>query len=72
MWENKNSYNGLSVFPYSGKKHIQAPQESFSAQKYASLAKNLKKIDLTKIKEEDDDTDLSGEIACAGGMCSLT
>jgi len=28
-------------------------------------------IDLTKVKEENDQTDLQGELACAGGACEL-
>ena len=27
--------------------------------------------DLTKIIEDDDNTDLSGELACAGGVCEI-
>jgi len=33
---------------------------------------SLSTIDLTQVKEVDDKTDLSGEAACAGGMCELT
>ena len=29
------------------------------------------KIDLTKITEEQDDTNLTGELACAGGACEI-
>jgi len=32
----------------------------------------LKDIDLSKIVELSDDTDLSGELACAGGACEIT
>ena len=32
----------------------------------------LKDVDLSKIVELDDDTDLSGELACAGGACEIT
>lgn len=31
----------------------------------------LKDIDLSKIVELDDNTDLSGELACAGGACEI-
>ena len=33
----------------------------------AKWSKSLKNIDLTKVKEDGDYTDLKGEIACAGG-----
>ena len=32
----------------------------------------LKDVDLSKIVEVDDNTDLSGEVACAGGACEVT
>ena len=35
------------------------------------MSKILPQIDLTKIKEEADDTNLSGELACAGGVCEI-
>jgi hypothetical protein len=33
--------------------------------------KTLHDVDLSKIVELDDDTDLSGEAACAGGACEV-
>ena len=33
--------------------------------------KTLHDVDLSQIVEMDDDTDLSGELACAGGACVL-
>jgi hypothetical protein len=32
---------------------------------------HLHKIDLTKVVEAEDNTDLSGEIACGGGGCEV-
>ena len=34
--------------------------------------KHLKNVDLTRIIEDEDETDLSGELACAGGACEIT
>jgi len=31
----------------------------------------LSNVDLTKVVELDDNTDLSGELACAGGNCEV-
>ena len=72
MWENKDAYNGLSVLPYDGGTYIQAPFEDCTKEKYEELMKALKDVDLSKIVELDDDTDLSGEVACAGGACEVT
>ena len=71
MWENKEYYNGLSVLPYDGGTYIQAPFEDCTKEKYEELMKTLHDIDLSKIVEVDDNTDLSGEAACAGGACEV-
>ena len=71
MWENKDSYNGLSVLPYDGGTYIQAPFEDCTKEKYEELMKTLTDVDLSKIIEIEDMTDLSGELACAGGACEI-
>ena len=38
---------------------------------YNDLLKNFKKIDYSQMIEEEDFTNLEGEVACAGGMCLL-
>jgi len=67
MWENRNYYNGLSVLPYDGGTYIQAPFEDCTKEKYEEMVTHLHKIDLSQIIELIDNTDLKGEIACAGG-----
>ena len=71
MWENREYYNGLSVLPYDGGSYIQAPFEDISASKYSEMLKSLEEIELTNIVENDDETDLAGELACAGGSCEI-
>jgi len=71
MWENRNCYNGLSVLPYDGGSYVQAPFEDCSKETYEAMLAALEDIDLTKITETDDNTDLSGELACAGGSCEI-
>ena len=72
MWKNRDSYNGLSVLPYDGGTYTQAPFEDVTKTKYDEMSKALQDIDLSKIVESDDNTDLSGELACAGGSCEIT
>jgi ribonucleoside-triphosphate reductase len=72
MWENRNSYNGLSVLPYHGGTYTQAPFEDITKKKFDEMSKTLNDIDLTKVIEDFDNTDLSGELACAGGSCEIT
>jgi ribonucleoside-diphosphate reductase alpha chain len=71
MWDNKLFYNGLSVLPYNGGTYIQAPFEDCSEEKYEEMLKSLTGIDLSKVIEMVDNTDLSGELACAGGACEI-
>jgi ribonucleoside-diphosphate reductase alpha chain len=72
MWENRNCYNGLSVFPYDGGTYIQSPFEDSDELTYTRMMASLEAIDLKSIIEMQDDTDLQGELACAGGACALT
>jgi ribonucleoside-triphosphate reductase (thioredoxin) len=71
MWNNREYYNGLSVLPYNGGSYIQAPFEDISKKKFTEMLKHLMDIDLSNIIEEDDNTDLKGELACAGGACEI-
>ena len=71
MWENRKHYNGLSVLPYDGGTYIQAPFEDVTKEKYEEMLKALIDIDLSQIVEIEDNTDLSGELACAGGSCEI-
>ena len=72
MWENKEYYNGLSVLPYNGGTYVQAPFEDITKEEYYNMMETLQLVDIAKIEEEDDETDLSGELACAGGACEIT
>ena len=72
MWENRESYNGLSVLPYNGGTYTQAPFEDITKEKYNQMLESLTNIDLSKVIEVEDNTNLSGELACAGGSCEIT
>jgi len=72
MWENRDHYNGLSVLPHSDHSYKQAPFEDCDEETYNDLMKSLAGVDLTNIIETQDNTDLSGELACAGGACEIT
>jgi len=72
MWDNRQHYNGLAVLPFNGGTYQQAPFEDCSKEKFEAMMAALQSVDLTKIVEEDDNTDLKGEAACAGGECEIT
>jgi len=71
MWLNRHYYNGLSVLPYDGGTYQQAPFETCSEDDYLELSNALTGLDLTQVIETQDNTDLSGELACAGGQCEI-
>ena len=71
MWDNRKFYNGLSVLPYNGGTYKQAPFEDITQEKYEEMLKSLTNVDLSNVVEMDDNTDLSGELACAGGECEI-
>jgi ribonucleoside-diphosphate reductase alpha chain len=71
MWENRDFYNGISVLPFDGGTYVQAPFEECTEEEYNELYKKLHTIDLKYIYEEDDMTDLKGEVACGGGACEV-
>ena len=71
MWKNRDHYNGLAVLPYDGGTYTQAPFEDITKKQYNEMVKSLMDIDLSKIVEQDDETNLTGELACAGGACEV-
>ena len=71
MWNNRDFYNGLSVLPYNGGTYTQAPFEDCTKEDFDRLVKTLSDVDLTKVIELQDNTDLRGEAACAGGACEI-
>ena len=71
MWENRKFYNGLSVLPYDGGSYTQAPFEDCDKETYDKMMESLQSVDLSNVIEMQDDTNLSGELACAGGACEI-
>ena len=72
MWDNRETYNGLSVLPYFGGSYKQAPFEDITEEQYNEKVNTLKSIDLTKVLEMDDNVEFSQVAACAGGACEIS
>ena len=76
MIENKDAYYGISLIPYDGGDYKYLPYsqpphpEVFEIldKAFSQIAENFIFED---IKERKDNTDFKGEIACAGGACTL-
>jgi ribonucleoside-diphosphate reductase alpha chain len=71
MWENKETFNGLSVLPYFGGSYTQAPFEDITKEKFDELVQHLHGLDLSKVVEFDDNTALMDQVACASGACEI-
>lgn len=74
MWEHRNDYNGISVLPYDGGTYVQAPFEDCTEQEYNELMTYIESqgsFDLSQVIEEEDATNHTGELACAGGACTV-
>lgn len=71
MWDNREDYAGISLLPHDTGTYKQAPFEEIDEATYEALSKYITEIDLTEIQEEEDQTVLAGEVACAGGACEI-
>ncbi|MEK9767566.1 MAG: hypothetical protein VW683_01485 [Betaproteobacteria bacterium] len=71
MWKNRNTYTALSVLPFDDHTYTQAPFEDCTEEEYNTLMKSLSSVSVDHIVEMADDTDLQGELACAGGACEV-
>jgi len=71
MWNNRNTFNGLSVLPFSDHTYTQAPFETITEEQFNEMASHLHAVDLTKVVEFDDNTVLGENLACAGNNCEV-
>lgn len=71
MWENKETFNGLSVLPFFGGSYVQSPFEDITEEQFDEMVQHLHNIDLTQVVEFDDTTALMDQAACAGGACEI-
>lgn len=76
IWDNRADFTGISMLHATGDKmYQQAPHEEvITAQDetlWNELIANFRSVDYTEMVEQNDSTNLQGEIACAGGACEL-
>ena len=57
--------------PFDNGNYQQAPFEDITQDEFLKLEKSLTELDLSKVLEHDDLTELHAEAACAGGACSI-
>lgn len=71
MFNNRDYYNGLAVLPFDSGSYVQSPFQDITKEEFEKLYSKLHNIDLSKVVELTDETDLSSELACAGGACEI-
>jgi hypothetical protein len=71
MWENKNDYASISVLPFDYGTYQQPPFQEVDKETYERLNTFLQKIDLTEIRETNDQTTRQSEPACPAGACEV-
>jgi ribonucleoside-diphosphate reductase alpha chain len=71
LWENQNHYNGLSFLPEDLGSYPQTPFETITKEEYDEMSKKIHQIDVTKVIEVSDNTNLMGEQACSGNNCEV-
>ena len=71
MWKNREDYTGISVLPYNNGTYVQAPFTDCTKEEFEELYAHLVSIDLNQVLENDDNTELKEQAACAGGACEV-
>lgn len=71
LWANQNNYNGLSFLPEDLGSYPQTPFETIDEATYLEMSKSLHAINVANVVEINDNTNLMGEQACAGGACEI-
>jgi ribonucleoside-diphosphate reductase alpha chain len=72
MWNNRESYTGISLLPHSDHTYTQAPFEEISKEQYENLYKKLPQVNLTNVKFTVTANDeREAELACVGGSCEF-
>ena len=71
LWENKQFFNGLSFLPKDLGTYVQTPFETITKERYEQLVTNLNALDVAKVVEIGDNTNLTDQAACAGNNCEI-
>lgn len=77
LWENREHFSGVTLLPATADKDYSfAPNEAITTEadeaRWNQLLAHYKSVDYTQLIEEEDETDVAQEAACAGGACEIT
>jgi len=71
MWMNRDTYTGLSVLPFNDHTYVQAPFEDCTKEEYERRMLDVEDFDISLVTENEDETSLGDQVACAGGACEV-
>jgi len=71
LWDNKEYFTALSFLPEDLGTYTQAPYESCTKEQFEEKVKHLHVLDLSKIIEFSDETNLQDQAACTSGACEV-
>jgi ribonucleoside-triphosphate reductase len=71
LWDNQDSYAGLSFLPEDLGTYVQTPFETITKEQYDEMVGKIHDIDVKEIVEMEDNTTLKENLACAGGNCEI-
>lgn len=71
VYRNFNDIGGVSFLPHSDHVYRQAPYQECDEQTYRDWLAKIPEVDWTELKEGEDNTTASQELACVGGMCEI-
>jgi ribonucleoside-diphosphate reductase alpha chain len=71
MWNNRNDYTAMSCLPEDLGSYKQTPFSTITKEEFEELSKGLSNIDLTRVVEVNDSTNLMEQVACSGANCEI-
>ena len=71
LWNNQDYYNGLSFLPEDLGSYPQTPFETITKHQYEEAITSCHLLDVTKVIELSDNTNLNDQQACSGGACEI-
>ena len=71
MWNNRESYNGISLLPADGGTFMQLPFEDCTKEIYDKFLDCVMSINIDDVVEEEDIVEHKQDVACGGGGCEL-
>lgn len=71
LWKQWDTLGGLSFLPRDEHIYKNAPYEEITGEEYEKRVEEFPKLDFSKLKEDEDNTTGSKELACVGGECEV-